>query len=479
MKKCKSLIRAERPLVTRWPARVVALALLLAVLLPAVAGPREALGQSTDAPPEAATPLNPAAAAQTGVIAYVEDTNRDEIRLINPDGSNDRRLWGHSVDDANDVYDISTLAWRPNSAELAFASSHESWCSINSRDIFVVAADGSNYRRVTEAPSCAGLSAFPKGTVRVPVQNDNIFGESFTGFVYFQGAPGVQFVSLPAGGSTTVTFNNVADFGDGELQVGAMIVGFNREVSIGTAVDVKANATVTTGPMSLFEPAADWGVHSPTWRGDGSAIGYVLNFNSVRAISPNPSPLEFGTALQSDQSAMPDFVDLLAWGRASRANQLLYRGNVTFDAQGVYLLQQGSATAGQRLLTYETYQFVRGLAWLPDASGFVYAVEELDDTFTATRANVFVYRFSNGQSMRLTNFTNQFAGQLSVSPDGAQVVFERAAAQEAGAPTDLWLVNINGTGLRRLVEDGGAPAWSPGAPATPRRAYLPVTLRPR
>ena len=46
--------------------------------------------------------MSPAAAAQTGVIAYVEDTNRDEIRLINPDGSNDRRLWGHNVADFGD-----------------------------------------------------------------------------------------------------------------------------------------------------------------------------------------------------------------------------------------------------------------------------------------------------------------------------------------------------------------------------------------
>ncbi len=479
MKKRELLVRADRSLEILWPARVVALALLLVVVLSAAIAPRAALGQSTETPPAAAPPLSPAAAAQTGVIAYVEDTNRDEIRLINPDGSNDRRLWGHNVADASDVYDISTLAWRPNAAELAFASSHESWCSINGRDIFTISADGRNYRRVTEAPACAALSAFAQGTVRVPVENDNIFGESFTGFVYFQGAPGLQFVSLPPGGSTVVTFNNVADFGDGELQVGAMIVGFSRDVSIGTAVDVKANATVTTGPMSLYVPDVEWGVHSPTWRSDGSAIGYVLNFNSVRAISPNPMPLDFGTELQTDQSAMPDFVDLLTWGPASRANQLLYRGNISFDAQGIYLMPQGSATAGQRLVTYETYQFVRGLAWLPDGSGFVYSVEELDDSFTATRANVFVYRFSNGQPVRLTNFTNQFAGQLSVSPDGTQVVFERAAAQEAGAPTDLWLVGINGTGVRRLVEDGGAPAWSPGAPATPRRAYLPVTLRPR
>ena len=83
---------------------------------------------------------------------------------------------------------------------------------------------------------------------------------------------------------------------------------------------------------------------------------------------------------------------LTAVARAQRLQDVYKR-----QAQGIYLMPQGSATAGQRLVTYETYQFVRGLAWLPDGSGFVYSVEELDDSFTATRANVFVYRFSNGQ----------------------------------------------------------------------------------
>jgi hypothetical protein len=421
-------------------------------------------------------------AATTGLIAYVDDATRDTIRLIAPDGSADRLLWAHGLADPNEVYEVWSLEWSPNAAELAFASTHENWCSIDYADVFAIDAGGGNYRRITQSPSCAGLSAFPKGTVRVPVENNNIFGESFTGFVYFQGAPSILPVSLPPGGSTMLTFNNVADFGDSFPQVGAIVHPSGREISFATAIDVVAGQSVTTGAMDLFVPTISWEARSPTWRSDGSRIGYLLNFASMFALPPNPSPLDLGQELQTDPSAMPDFTDLLKWGPPSKANQLLYRGNVIFDAQGVYLTTEGSASAGERLVPYETYQNIRGLAWLPDGSGFIFSVEELDDTFQAQRANLFEYNFASEQTRPITNFSDTFAGQLSVSSDGTQIVFERAASNDPAAATDLWLVNRDGTGLKLLKAGARAPSWSPGeviTPPTAQRVYLPVLLRPR
>ncbi len=469
-------LAAGRPGLAHWPARVVALGLLLFVLLLVGAGPRVALGQTTDGPLEVVKA--PAAPAQTGVIAYVESTNRDEIRLIAPDGTGDRRLWAHGQADPHDVYEVISLAWRPNVTDLAFASSHENWCSINQFDIFTVASDGGNYRRITQAPSCAALAGYPKGTVRIPVKNDNIFGDSFAGFAYFQGASTILPLTLPPFGTTTLTFNNVADFGPGVPQLATMIVGSNRDISGATEIDVLPGQTVTTGQMSIYLPEASWEARDPTWRSDGSSIGYVYNFASLFRLPPNPQPLDLGSKLQTDVSVMPDFVDLLTWGPPSKANQLLYVGNRVFDSEGIYLMNEGSATAGQKLLSYETYEQVRGLAWLPDGSGFVYSVEEVDDTFTSTRANIFLYRFAGGGPVRLTNFSNQFATQLSVSPDGSQVVFARAALQDSDAPTDLWIMNINGTGQRLLKSKAGSPAWSPGALAVPQKAYLPSVQRP-
>jgi hypothetical protein len=426
----------------------------------------------------AAGQAEPTGANATGTIAYVEDTNRDEIRLIEPDGSGDRRLWAHGLADPNNVYEIWGLAWSPNAGELAFTSTHENWCSIDYSDVFAIDAGGGNYRRITQSPSCAGLSAYPKGTVRVPVANNNIFGESFTGFVYFQGAPSILPVSLAPGGSTVLTFNNVADFGDGFLQIGAIVHPSGREISFATAIDVVPGQSITTGEMDLFVPTITWEARSPTWRSDGSRIGYFLNFASMFALPPNPSPLDLGQELQTDPSAMPDFTDLLRWGPPSKANQLLYRGNVIFDSQGVYLTTEGSASAGERLVSYETYQFIRGLAWLPDGSGFIFSVEELDGTFQAQRANLFEYNFASQQTRRITNFSDQFAGQLSVSSDGTQIVFDRAASNDPADSADLYIVNRDGSGLRLLKAGAREPSWSPGTVAVPRRLYLPSLLRP-
>lgn len=423
--------------------------------------------------------LTPDDATAGGTIAFVNAATGDEIRLIEPDGSNNRRLWAHGLPDPNEVYAVDTLSWRPDASEIAFTSSHENWCSIDLTDVFVVAVDGRNYRRITQAPACAGLSAYPKGTIRVPVENSSIFGESFTGFVYFQGAPSVLPVSLPPGGSATLTFNNVADFGDGVPQVGAIVHPSGREISFATAIDVKAGQTLTTGKMDLFVPDITWEARSPTWRSSGDQIGYFLNFASMFVLPPNPPPLVLGQALQTDQSAMPGFTDHLAWGPPSRAKQLLYRGSDPFDAQGVYLTQEFSATAGQKLVSYEVWEYIRGLAWLPDGSGFIYSVEETDDSFQSIKANIFEYNFASKQTKRLTNFADQFAGEVSVSPDGKLIVFDRSASQEPYAPADLYVVNRDGSGLRLLAKNGRAPAWSPGALKIPQRMYMPTVLRPR
>jgi TolB protein len=400
------------------------------------------------------------------MIAYSPDDTGDEIRMINADGTNDRRIWAHGLSDEHKVYGIYNMAWRPDGGELAFASTHENWCSINQSDVFSIAPDGSGYRRITQAPACGALASYPKGTVQVPVRNVSIFGNSFTGFVYFQGAPGLQPVSLAPGASTVVTFNDVADFGPDFLQIAAMINGANRAYDVGTAVDVQAGATVTTAsaPVAVvqnlgFEP------RSPTWRNDGASLGYVYGYASLYGITANPDPVEFGRRLiNPDPSTGPNIVEYMAYGpTAATANKILYQGySGDRDGDNIYLATEGSTDAGEHLLTITSEEFglIRGLAWLPDGSGFVYAVEEYQD-YEVARANLFEYTFATRQPKRLTNFANAFAGQLSISPDGSQIAFEHSMAKDVSAPHDLWLVNRNGSNPRLLVANASAPAWRP------------------
>jgi hypothetical protein len=426
--------------------------------------------------PQSSHPL--LAAPLPGTIAYVRADTLDEIRLIEPDGSKDRRLWTHGQADPENVYQIRSVAWRPDAREIAFASSHEFECSVNESDVFVIANDGSNERRITQAPACAGLAGLPKGAVSVPVQNSS--GESLTGFLYFQGARSAQSVALPPGGSGLITFLDVADFGD-TLQMPVLIMPLEggRQLGFAAAADIQPGGTVRTSTLFLSGAAtigreARW----PTWRSDSSQLGYVFGFNSLYRIDPNPSPLEDGDKLVSaDWSALPDFADHLAWGpMPAHANEILYAGNDAFDSEDIYLIAEGSANRGQQLVSYEANQFIRGLAWLPDSSGFVYSVIETE-FFEPKRANLFEYDFASKQVTRLTNFGDEFAGQLSVSPDSQQIIFERSASKEDGAPTDLWVMNRDGAGLRLLVHNGARPSWSQRAIQVPNKIYLPFVRR--
>jgi len=63
-----------------------------------------------------------------GQIAYIR--NGAEIRLIEPDGANDRRLWTHPA-----ATGINGLAWRPDHKELEFSSGHAAVTSLYQADI--------------------------------------------------------------------------------------------------------------------------------------------------------------------------------------------------------------------------------------------------------------------------------------------------------------------------------------------------------
>jgi hypothetical protein len=396
-------------------------------------------------------------------IAYAT-SNGDEIRLINPDGSGDRPFWAHAQADPEEVYEVWNMAWNKEATELAFSSTHENWCSLYHSDIFSLGADGNGYRRITQAPACAALASYPKGTVQVPVSNPSF--ETFSGFLYFQGAPSIQPVNLPPNGSGLVTFENVADFGQGEagLQLATVIVSPYRELLISTAVDVQAGGVVTTPEVAVFTPSASWETWSPSWHVEGSRIAHILNGISLWQLPTAPGALEFGSSLLAEGVHIDGYAGLLAWGPTpARSQDLLYA--VSYGSSGVYLVSEGSTDTGRLLADAGASEAVFGLAWLPDGSGFVYAATEGEYFGENRSSNLFLYDFASQQSTRVTSFVGDFVGQVSVSGDGQRFVFERADnlndSQSALVAPDLWLVNRDGSGLIPLVENAYAPAWSP------------------
>ena len=117
-----------------------------------------------------------------GTIAYITNDGL-EIRLSEPDGSNDRSLWKAPP---NTVYGISSVSWRPDGSMLAFTSGHENICSLWHADIYVIFPNGAGLRRVTNNPDCERLLNYPLGTVSFIVENQLAGVSDF--IIYIQGA---------------------------------------------------------------------------------------------------------------------------------------------------------------------------------------------------------------------------------------------------------------------------------------------------
>jgi TolB protein len=413
-----------------------------------------------------------AAQSDAGTIAYVRynDETGDEVWLIEPDGSNNRRIYTVGKPDPESVFYILGLAWRPDAAEIAFNSNHEATCSLYESDIYAIQPDGGGYRRITNAPACDQLANYPKGSVRVEVQNWTGYTQMFN--IYLQGAPSIQGIYLAPAATGVVTFNDVADFGDSHPQFAVAVWGRARWFGSASA-DVQPGATVDATPsldLTAYGYHEEIFAKSPTWHSDGSKLGYIFSTGILRQIESN-SPLgAYGESLLADGARTPLYISDLAWSpQPALADQLLYKA-LDFSGSGIYSVTAGSHDRGELLVSIGALDSFLGLAWLPDGSGFVYALTEDYEQ----KSNLFEYNFASRQVTRLTNFTDEYVGHPSVSPSGQEIVFVRSPGLQ-DAPVDLWVMSRNGTEMRRLVENGHLPAWSLRQPQMPTVTPTPST----
>jgi hypothetical protein len=409
----------------------------------------------------------PASAADTdGTIAYVRTTpNGDQIRLIGTDGSGDHLLWQTGVPLSAGFTDIQQLAWKPDASELAFTSSHETGCSLFESDIYAIRADGMDYRRVSGPPACGSRAGLPTSTVVVPVINMTFSSRVFS--IYFEGAPGPVEVFITSGDEKTLTFTNVADFGEQE-QYAVAVYGEVRMLFPGAKVDVVPGQTLQTGQLEIRTGIEHYGFQWPTYSPNGSFIEAVFNKTELHEIES--ANRELGI-IPGRLAFLPVSSDFLAWGPTpARADQFLYEGwkysaDWSHSSPRIFLGDLNGSTE-QELIDIDPTQIGRtvlGLAWLPDGSGFIYSYNELTMDWI-DKADVFEYSFATGQSQRVTNLSGGFIRRMSVSPDGQKIVYEYQARgywTDENPSTDLWVMNRDGSGRALLVENGRAPAWSP------------------
>lgn len=378
--------------------------------------------------------------AVTGSIAYVVADK--EIRIIEADGSNDRSVW--SVPDAQ-INLINGISWKPDGEEIAFTSDHEQTCSLRKADVYTVKVDGTNVRRITNAPACADLASYPKGSVTVKVAN-LLFDVSLV-FVYVQGAPTAQSAVIPVGTSTTITFNDVADLGDGIQQAVVVHSGLSSWIDPLASVDVVANAAVTAGQITLgnANKLQDWRASSPSWRRDGNVIGFTVGEIGMYTVPIQPGIGDMGARIDVGDGV---FASAVAFSPVD--DDVLF-----YDGNDVYRATPGQSENPAPLV--EVTNIFSGMDWLPDGSGFVYSSFSNFLGF----GNLYLYRFADATLTQLTHFTDAYAYHPSVSPDGQHLVYAYLAAGEE--TPQLMIRSLDGAQTWPLGVSGAQPDWGTGA----------------
>lgn len=400
------------------------------------------------------------APTSTGTIAYVQG---NELRLIEPDGSGDRLVWTTGDSGISGVtYRVSAPAWRPNGYEIAFSSNHEEAYSVFDRDLYAVRPDGGGLRRLTNAPTREQAATYPKGSVRVTVQNDDVMDTYF--FLVLQGAA-PKGVDVAPGMQETFTIPDVADLGPGVQQGIAINQGLLRWM--GPTVDVKAGQTVDAGIVYIhWNSRIDgYAADEPFWRSDATKVGYRGPYCTVMQVASNPAP---GYAYDR-MFGIDAFVNecIAEWGptTATAAQLVLADGSDYADTSTFNLLKitEGATTKPPATYSLDPTIRIQGLHWLPDGSGFVFARR---NSALEYDVNLWEYELATGEARQVTNV--QFEGvmrRFSMSPDGSRIAFEMVDRLYGDSAyigyCDLWVMNRDGSGARRLVEGAAYPAWNP------------------
>ena len=402
------------------------------------------------------------ARGSTGAVGLIAYERGNEIRLVNSDGSNDRRLW-HEPLPAPNFKGIRGLQWRPDGGGLVFSSDYQQLCSVYDGDVFTLNADGSGLKRLTNSPACAGLNGFPKGTVRVEVENQTTESEFL---VYVEGASTAEVVNIAPGAAVAITFPNVADLGNVQQQI-VLINGHFRWYDAAVFVNVQASQTVDASTRLILTGSnvyRDLGAAYPVWHRSGAQVGFVFYEGIPLKIAANP-PVSGDDELLLAPGAGA-IVNSMSWSPVD--DSILYTG-----VDSIFIVQPGAPNPGTPLLDKGGSQIWLGLDWLPDGSGFVFSVT--GGPIGQENSNIYRYTFDGSDLVALTNFEDEYAGALSVSPNGQEIVFEYA--DDAGDPSQLWIIGIDGADPHPIGIEGESPDWKPGTGIDfTNRGLLPIIV---
>ena len=391
-----------------------------------------------------------------GTIAYFRVTGAtqtepgtSELHLVKPDGSDDRIIYS-TPRGLVSIYPVP--GWRPDGEEIAFISAHEFGCSRFDSDIFGIRPDGSGLRRISNAPRCEDLAPLPKGSARVTIENQTLNASIF--FIYIEGAAELQQATISPGFSSTLTINNIADLG--RQQIVYVKSGSGTWFNPAAYVDIEPGQTVTAG--SSVQITSGYGpfqlrINNFTWKGDGSEIAYIVEAGLRLVQTASPAPGLIAQDLFSGNAAAVSTG--LAWSPVS--DEFLYY-SILASPNGIYRGARGSDLSTHTLVLEA--DFVDGITWLKDGSGFVFSI-----TYSLGFSPNKIARYDFA-SQQLTVIKESFniVGVVP-SPDGRYLAF--AQREDENSPFDLWGMTTDGNQSWKIADNITSWDWGPDSETPP------------
>lgn len=487
---------------------------------PPAAPPEQVAQQPTAAPTggefRPALPLPQAAGGHIVFSRYLtttasgggltQDVTLPKLYLMNPDGSENRPFLAPAG-----YVSVKQARWSPNYDRLAFTSDYMTTLSACMEDIFVAAADGSWLRRITGnemrgAPD-RGFGALKGMIVDNTREHDSatwkgaeticVTAQGADGRVYHPKGPEVADVTNKETGQV-MSKVRVYRFTIPKVAAGRKTwvkVWSGKYVGNLVFADVQPNQMNDMGNFDLSKGnyLAWW----PSLTPDGR---YVVGVGSIASVTRGESPIVSGQKtevvggadnicvydlatgtvvgmfeatraqgeLAKDPAVSPDGRWIaVCWGRACTENLAL----IALDDLLANRPNPRVLVPGQMQLAQAMYGAACP-AWSPD--GRMIAFSRTVMTTQMVTAQICVVNADGSEPRQLTNFgQNQICCQPCFSPDGKQVACtvltgkfgvikpEHLATYQFTA--DIYAVNVDGSGVRQLTNDGISceAAWGP------------------
>ena len=215
-------------------------------------------------------------------------------------------------------------------------------------------------------------------------------------------------------------------------------------------------------------------VSLPTWSPDGRQVAYYGRRWPPPSGHRNPNDIlqALCTANADGTNAQPLRSTVCTGNCADPPGQIAWLPSGLFFLRdgAVYRIAPGSKP--EKILSFNGFSFAA------DVAGDRIAAGQWPGC-THCAGPVTVYSLATGRRLGTAGGKTLYNVNPSLSPDGSQVVFERDAANDSGKTFGIWAARTNGSLLRRLVNAGQRPLWSPagGQIAYVSGGSSPVALR--